>query len=285
MRSERTMVRKQLDVGTGKNDIPESLLDAADVVDVPVLFGHIFLADRNTGPGDTHLGDAINVVLIKVDLESAEVTFRPLRQAPFLDDLLGLVELDKFSVYIAIEDRELSTDLGAVKLTRCATGESGDPLRISEGGIHLLSGGPELIRDSDCGGVDSDLIGGGGRRLRSRASTLGSLGIGGWCSETAGRVNARSMLDVLSVLGDQSGSKLAKLLSDLGNKLRTNEVLHRLLGGGIRVILDLKLQQELLLTPRTTNPAVVRYGRRDTYNILILLRVVGNLRNSNGATN
>jgi hypothetical protein len=87
------------------------------------------------------------------------------------------------------------------------------------------------------------------------------------------------------VLGDQSGSKLAKLLSDLGNKLRTNEVLHRLLGGGIRVILDLKLQQELLLTPRTTNPAVVRYGRRDTYNILILLRVVGNLRNSNGATN
>jgi hypothetical protein len=46
------------------------------------------------------------------------------------------------------------------------------------------------------------------------------------------------------VLGDQSGSKLAKLLSDLGNKLRTNEVLHRLLGGGIRVVLDLKLQQE-----------------------------------------
>lgn len=139
------MVRKQLDAGTGKNDIPESLLDAADVVDVPVLFGHIFLADRNAGPGDTHLGDGINVVLIEVDLESAEVAFRPLRQPPFLDNLLRLVELDKFSVHIAIEDRELSTNLRAVKLTRCSTGESRDTLRISKGGIHLLSGGTELV--------------------------------------------------------------------------------------------------------------------------------------------
>lgn len=93
------------------------------------------------------------------------------------------------------------------------------------------------------------------------------------------------MLNVLSVFGDQGGSKLAKLLSDLGDKLRTNKVLHRLLGGGIRVVLDLKLQQEHLLTSRTTNPAVGRYGGRDTYNVLILLRVMGNLRNSNGATN
>jgi hypothetical protein len=87
------------------------------------------------------------------------------------------------------------------------------------------------------------------------------------------------------VVGDQSGSKLRKLLSDLGNKLRTNEVLHRLLGGGIGVVLDLKLQQEHSLTPPTTNPVVLRCGRRDTYDVLILLRVVGNLRNSNGATN
>jgi hypothetical protein len=272
-------------LGTGKNDIPEGLLDAADVVDVPVLFGHIFLTDRNTRPADTHLRDAINVVLIEVDLEGAEVPFRPLRQAPFLDDLLRLVELDKFSIDIAIEDRELSTNLRPVKLTRCSTGESRDALGISEGGIHLFSGGTELIRGSNCGGVDSNLVGSGGRRLRSRASTLGSLWIGGWCSETAGRVFARSMLDVLCVVGDQSGSKLRKLLSDLGNKLRTNEVLHRLLGGGIGVVLDLKLQQEHSLTPPTTNPVVLRCGRRDTYDVLILLRVVGNLRNSNGATN
>lgn len=229
--------------GTGKNDIPESLLDAADVVDVPVLFRHIFLADRNTRPADTHLRDGINVVLIEVDLEGAEVPFRPLRQAPFLDDLLRLVELDKFSTDIAIEDRKLPTNLRPVKLTRCSTGESRDTLGISEGSIHLLSGGTEFIRGSDCGGVDSDLVGGGRRRgLRNRASTLGSLGIGGWCSKTAGGVNARSMLDVLCVVGDQSGSKLDKLLSDLGNKLRTNKVLHRLLGGGIGVVLDVKLQ-------------------------------------------
>lgn len=49
--------------------LPKSLLDASDVIFAPVSLGDVFLADRDTLPGDTHDSDVVDVVLIKLNVE------------------------------------------------------------------------------------------------------------------------------------------------------------------------------------------------------------------------
>lgn len=51
------------------SDLPKGLLDASDVIFAPVSLGDVFLTDRDTLPGDTHDGDVVDVVLIKLNVE------------------------------------------------------------------------------------------------------------------------------------------------------------------------------------------------------------------------
>lgn len=225
-----------------RKNIPECLLDAANVVHVPVLFGDVLLANGNTSPGHPHLGNSIDIVLVEVDLQRTEVTLRPLGQAPLLDDLLRLIELGEFAGHIAIEDGELASDLGALELARRGASESGNPLGISEGVVQFLSGRAELIGGGNSGGVDRYLA------ARRRRGGLGSsrlflgLRMVGGSREPARRVDTRGMLEVFAVFRNQSGTKLRQLLSQLGHEFRPNQVLHGLLRSGIGVVFNLKLR-------------------------------------------
>jgi len=127
-------VNKGIKAGISRSEyIPESLLDAANVVRLPVLLGDVLLADRNAGPGNAQLGDAVHVVLIEVHLEGAEVAGGPLGQTPFLDDLLRGVELDILAGDVAVEYGELAADFGALELAGRTAGEGGNALGVGEG--------------------------------------------------------------------------------------------------------------------------------------------------------
>lgn len=118
--------------GRGGGNIPKSLLDAAHVIHLPVLFSDILLADRDTGPSHTHLSNTVYVVLVKIDLESTEVTLGPLGQTPFLDHLLVRLQLRELADDVAVEDGEFSTNMAAFELTRGSAGEGCKALRVCE---------------------------------------------------------------------------------------------------------------------------------------------------------
>lgn len=238
------MVRKiWLRDNARRGNIPESLLDTANIVHFPVLLGDILLANGNSSPRHTHLGNAVDIVLVKVDLEGAEVALGPLGQTPLLHDLSRFLQLSIFSGDVAIEDGELSANLGTLELTRRSAGESGNALRVCKGIIQFLSGGTELIRGNHGSSVDSNLAAGrSGDRFGGRCVLL-SLRVIGWGGKTLGRVLTGGMLNILAMLSDQGRRKFDQLLSELGQKLRPHEVLHRLLGRGFRVDVNLKLQQ------------------------------------------
>ena len=191
------------------SNIPESLLDAADIVHVPILLSDIFLADWDTRPLDAHLSNAVNVILVEVDLEGAKVTSRPLSQTPFLNNLLGRVKLDELASNVAIKDSKLATHLGTVKLTRRATCECGNALRVRKCVIELLRCGAEFVRRRHCGGIDSNLAGSGGSCGGGNSGmVLAGRRVNGRWGEATGRINSRGVLEVLSVLSDQGASEL-----------------------------------------------------------------------------
>lgn len=127
------------------NNIPKSLLDAAHIVHFPVLLGDIFLANRDTGPGNPHLSNTVHVVLVEVDLQSTEVALGPLGQTPLLLDQLVRLEFRVFADDIAVEDGELCANIAALELARGSAGECGNALRVCEGAVQFLGGGAELI--------------------------------------------------------------------------------------------------------------------------------------------
>jgi hypothetical protein len=225
-----------------RRDIPESLLDAADIVHLPVLFGDILLAKRDAGPGDTHLGNTIDIILVEVDLQRAEVTLRPLRKTPRLDNLLRLVESNKLSSDIAVEDGELAADLGAIELARRAACERSNALRVRESAVELAGCGAELVRGGHSGCVHNGLAGlGGGGSLRGGGPGGLGLRVDGGLGEAAGWVDAGSVLEVLGVLGDQGAGEFGQGLAELGDELCAHQVLYGLLGVGIGLVLDFEL--------------------------------------------
>lgn len=228
-------------------NIPESLLDAADVVDIPVLLGDILLTNRDAGPGHAHLSDAVDIVLVELDLQRAEVTRGPLGKTPLLLNQGRGLELGVLAGDVSVEDGELSAHLSALKLARGAASESSNALGVGEGVVQLLSRGAELVRSGHGSSVDRNLLGGGsGGGCRGRGFLLGSLRVVLGSSESAGRVDARSVLEVLAVLSNESGTKLAQSLSELRNELGANQVLHGLLGRRIRVVFNLKLKSHVV---------------------------------------
>lgn len=227
-----------------KESLPESLLHTANVVHIPILLGDILLSDGDTRPLDAQLSDAINVVLVEVDLESTEVASGPLSQTPGLNDLLGRIKLNELSGHVAIEDGKLAADVGALELAGRATGESGKALGVGEGDEELLGGSAEFICGGHGGGVNGDLAGGCGGGCGG-GSGLGLVGLGVDRNrrEALGRVDAGGVLEVLCVLGDEGTAELGEGHTELRDNLRANEVLHRLLGRSIGVVLNLELSR------------------------------------------
>lgn len=222
--------------------IPEGLFDAAHVVQLPILLGDVLLADRDTGPRHAQLGDTVDIVLVEVDLEGTEVFGRPLSQAPLLNDLLGGIKLDVLADDVTVEDGELAADLSAIELARRTAGEGGDALGVGEGVVELLGGRTHLVRGSQGGGVHGNLAGGrGGGGCGRSILLLGALGVDGGLGEAGGWVDARGVLEVLCVFGDQLVGELGEGLTELRQDLRPDEVLYGLLGCGIGVVLNLEL--------------------------------------------
>lgn len=223
------------------NNIPESLLDAAHIVHLPILLGDILLTNRDTSPGDAHLSDTVHIVLVEVDRQSTEVALGPLGQTPLLLDQLVRLHLRVLADDVSVEDGELCADVAALELARGSAGECGDALRVCEGAVQFLGGGAELIRRGHGGGVNDDLlVGCGGGSGGGRGFLLG-LGVAGSRLESAGRVDTRGVLEVLSVLMDQGGTQLDQRLSELRGDLGTDKVLYGLFRGRLGVDVDLKL--------------------------------------------
>ena len=227
----------------GRNDIPESLLNAANIVHVPVLLGDILLTNRNARPRNTHLSNTIDIILIEVDLLRTEVTLRPLGKTPLLDNLLGLVEGDELSSHVSVEDSELAADLSALELARRAARERGDALRVREGVVELAGCGAELVRSRHGGCVDGDLT-----SLRGSSGGLRGWGVGlglrvdGGLGEADRWVDAWGVLEVLAVLGDQGRGEAGEGLAEFGDELCAHQILYGLLGVGVGVVFNLELQ-------------------------------------------
>jgi hypothetical protein len=226
----------------GNESLPKSLLHAANIVHIPILLGDILLSNRDTRPLDAQLSDAINVVLIEIDLEGTEVASGPLGQTPGLYNLLGGIKLNELSGHVAVEDGKLAADVGALELAGRATSESGEALGVGEGDKELLGGGAELVRGSDGGGINGDLAGGcGGGCGGGSGLGLVGLGVDRNRGEALGRVDAGGVLEILCVLGDEGTGKFGEGHTELRDNLLTNEVLYGLLGSSIGVVLNLEL--------------------------------------------
>ena len=248
MKGDPNDLGKKRGKGKGRGYIPESLLNAANIVHVPVLLGDILLTNRNARPSDTHLSNTVDIILVEVDLQRTEVTLGPLSQTPLLDNLLGLVERHELASDIAVEDGELAANLGALELAGRATCEGSNALRVGESVVELAGGGTELIGGSHGGGVDGDLAGLGGSG-RLGAGGLGGLGLGvdDGFGEAAGGVHAGCVLKVLAVLGDEGVGEPAEGGTELRDELRAHQVLYGLLGVGVGVVFNLELFYGLVL--------------------------------------
>lgn len=58
--------------------LPKGSLDASDVILAPVTLGNFLLTNWYTTPSDLHDSDIVDIVLIKDDFETREVTLGPL---------------------------------------------------------------------------------------------------------------------------------------------------------------------------------------------------------------
>lgn len=225
-----------------KEDVPKGLLHAADIVHVPILLCDILLANGNARPSDAHLGDAIDIVLIKVNLQVTEVVGRPLSQTPLLHQMLGGLQLNELAGDVSVKNRELAAGFSALELARWAPRERGNALRVRESVVQLLGGGAELVGRRHGRGVDGGFARcRGGCLARAASGLLGRLRVDLCGGEPAGWVDAGSVLQVLAVLSDQGWAEFDQRLAQLGHDCGAHQVLDRLLGGGVGVVLDLEL--------------------------------------------
>jgi hypothetical protein len=228
--------------GKEGRDVPKGLLHAADIVHVPILLRDILLTNGNSRPSDAHLGDAIDIVLIKVNLQGTEVVGRPLSQTPLLHQMLGGLQLHELAGDVSVKNRELAAGLGALELARRAPRERGNALRVRESVVQLLGGGAELVGRRHGRGVDGGFArrragclarAAGGLLLRLRMDLCGG--------KPAGWIDAGGVLQVLAVLGNQGWAEFGQCLAQLGYDFGAHQVLDWLLGSGVGVVLDLEL--------------------------------------------
>lgn len=243
-----------------RGDLPKGLLDATDVVLAPVALGHILLTNRDAGPCDAHVGNAVRVILLELKGLLGEMASWPLVQAPCLDNLCWC-ELDELSRDVAIEQLELATLLGTFEFLGRGTSKGSEALRIGKGLVQLVGRGLELLRLNKGGGVhDTTLVvlGGSGRAGVGSLGTSLDMLLGS--GEATGRVGARLMLDILTVLSDESRRELLELLNQLWLELGPDEVPYGLLLSRLRVdgkVLDLETDKPpATFTTTTTRHAL-----------------------------
>ena len=261
-----------------KLNSPKRPLDAADVVLQPVPLGDLFLTDGHAGPLDAHDGDAVNVVLIKLDPQRREVALGPLVQAPALHNLGRLLELEILARDVATKELKLAALLSTLEYLGRFPGEGSQPLRVGEGLVKLRGCGAELLVVGNGGRVDDAAAVGLGRGLhRSAGRSSRGVVLGG--RESARGVRSGGVLDILGVLGDQGGRELQESRAKLRNDLGLDEVLDDLLLLGVGVNVDIKLQSTLVGCNRKSPWKL--HGM--TYHKLVLLQLVGHLGHSDGS--
>lgn len=224
-----------------KKNTPKSLLDAPDVILQPVPLSNLLLSDRNPRPLDAHDRDMVDVVLVKLDLQLGVVVLGPLVQSPALDDLGRRLQLQVLSRDISPKQLELASLFRAFEDFGWCSRECGNALRVGKSLVELLGGGAELLVVGHRGGID-DAARAGLRRgdgLGLGPSRCWRVVLRG--GEAARGVRAGRVLDVLAMFGDQGGEELEEFGAQLGDDLRPDEVLNRLLFFGVGVDVDLEL--------------------------------------------
>lgn len=137
----------------GERCLPKGRLDTPNVVFRPVSLRNFLLTNRNTTPVRPHHSDIVDIVLIKVDLESREMSLWPLIQSPALNNLCRLLEFEILASDITTEELELSSLLGTFEELWSCSSECCDSLGVGEGLIELRGWGTEFLAVGDGGSV------------------------------------------------------------------------------------------------------------------------------------
>src|SRR4051812_44755987 len=137
-----------------KKNLPESLLNAPNVILAPVSLGNIFLSNRNTAPCNSHHSNIVDIVLIKVDFQLGVVSFWPLIESPALYDLRWLLKFEIFSGDVATKELELASLLSTLKNLGGGAGEGSNALRVGECLVEFGSRRTEFFSVGDSCGVN-----------------------------------------------------------------------------------------------------------------------------------
>ena len=176
-------------------------LNTPHIVLAPISLRRLLLPHRHTLPLHIHHSNGIDIILLELDLQRAEMALRPLRQPPLLLNVRRLFELDKFAGDVAAEDLEFAAGLRAVPGFGRCTGEGCYALWVGEGFEQLLRGRAEFLLVGE--GCDVDFGGGDGcgGEFGFHFIRLGDRGAGHdfGRAEAGGWIRARSMLDVFAV--------------------------------------------------------------------------------------
>jgi hypothetical protein len=242
----------------------------------------------------------VHVVLVKLNLERGVVTLGPLSQPPALDNLFVRLEFEIFTRDIATKQLKLATLVCTFKHLGRAPREGSDARWVDECLVRLLGSRAELL--VVCHG--RRVHHGASLALRARglcwlgSGVLLGQGLGG--GEAARRVGAGGVLNVLAMFGDESRSELLERLSQLGDDLGSDQVLYGLLLLGLGNDIDLELWrngQTNMILQGSHSPLTLLAGVRErrwlvqscygwcTYDILVLVGIVGDLRDGDGARN
>lgn len=135
-------------------DLPKSLLDALDVVFGPVTLGNVFLANGHAFPSNSHHGNMVNIILVKLDLKLGKVAGGPLAQAPALNKLLGRLKCEVLARDVSAKQLKLAALFGTLEDLGRRSGEGGNPRRVDKGLVQLFGGRSELFVIGNSGSVD-----------------------------------------------------------------------------------------------------------------------------------
>ena len=168
------------------------------------------------------------------------MSFYPLPQSPFLDNLCRLLKRKIFTRNVSPEQFELATLVRAFEKLWRRTCESGDTGGVGKCFVKFGSCGTEFFvrrqRRSIHRGMTSCIGCGcfgsrfGGARL---GVCLGGSGGGGNGRRLQGRRGTSCMLKIFAVFGDECRTKLRQPLTKLRNYFGANQILDRLFGGRV----------------------------------------------------
>ena len=142
-------------------DLPKSSLNTPNIILPPIPPRHLLLSHRHSIPHHPHQRNSIPIVLIEFNLKSTEMTFRPLRQSPLLDNLCRFLELAKLATDVAAEKLEFAAYMCAFEDFGRCTGEGCKAVGRGEGSVEFGGCSAELFCGSYGCGIHMRAFAGG----------------------------------------------------------------------------------------------------------------------------